>query len=90
MILQNSKGPGSHEYVINETLGIIRASVKDLEPILKNVELTNIQKLRKNIGDLKLFRVQSDYHNIEIDPTTSNKALDLSQNIISKINTFLA
>jgi hypothetical protein len=88
-IISNSKGPGSHNYVIGETMNILKNNIKDYDVILKNVELTNIQKLKSSIGDLKLLRVHSDYHNLEIDSTKSSKALKLSQDIILKLNKFI-
>ena len=88
-IALNSKGVGSHEYVINETLTQIKTSFSNLEPLMREVEKTNAQKLRNKIGDLKLLGVQSDYNNVEIDETLSSQALDLSNIIIGKLNTFI-
>lgn len=88
-ITLNSKGPGSHEYVINSTIGHIKSSIGALTPLMKIVESTNIQKLKTKIGDLKLLRVQSDYQNLEIDEELSDKALKFSQEIISKLNTYI-
>jgi hypothetical protein len=88
-ITLNSKGPGSHNYVIDSTFNHIKASIQNLEPLMKIVEITNIQKLRTKISDLKLLRVQSDYQNLEIDEELSDKALIFSQEIISKLNTFI-
>jgi len=88
-ITANSKGPGSHEYVIGETITHLKSSLSGLDTLKKEVERTNIHKLKGKIKDLKLLRVQSDYHNIEIDAALSDKALAFSKEIISKINTYI-
>lgn len=89
-ILKNSKGPGSHDYVINNTISFLHQSIIETDIVKKEVERTNIQKIRKKIIDLKLMRVQSDYHNFEIDNDTSDKALSISKEIITKLNTLIA
>lgn len=89
-ILKNSKGSGSHDYVINNTVRFLNGKIIAIEPLAIEVEKTNIQKLRKKITDLKLLRIQSDYHNLEIDSQTSNKALNLSQEIITKLEQLVA
>ena len=88
-IIENSKGAGSHEYVIGETLSYLRSSLSDLAPLMKEVERTNIHKLQGKIKDLKLLRVQSDYHNIEVNEELSDRALAFSNEIIKKIDTYI-
>lgn len=85
-ILKNSKGPGSHDYVINNTISYLIGNIKSTESLIREVEKTNIQKLRSKIGDLKLLRIESDYQNLEIDSLMSQRSLKLSQEIIKKLN----
>lgn len=84
-IIKNSKGPGSHDYVINQTISFLNQSISETDLISVNIEKYKIQKIRKKICDLKLLRIQSDYHNLLIDNNISDKAHLLSKEIISKI-----
>jgi uncharacterized protein (UPF0332 family) len=66
----------SHEFLINESLQIIE--IKRNGFVKRDV--------KKAINDLKTYRVQSDYHNIEILENKSKDALALSLVIIEKLN----
>lgn len=56
------------------------------EQIHENIGLKEYAEFKRKIGDLKEFRVSSDYKEIEITPDHSSKAL----NIAKEINGFLA
>src|ERR1035437_993426 len=56
------------------------------EQILKNIGLMEYAEFKRKIGDLKEFRVSSDYKEIEITSDLSNKALKIAK----AINGFLA
>lgn len=86
LILKKSNGPGSHNYVIDTTISYLISKIDSTESIIKEVEKTNIYKLKSKIRDLKLLRVESDYHNLEIDSLKSQKSLNMSQEIIKKLN----
>lgn len=90
-ITQNSKSKGSHKYVIEELIKNIKTKELsvDMDMVEKNVKSTNIQKLKSKINDLKSFRVQSDYHNIEINDIKSNKSLELSKEIVKKLKIYM-
>lgn len=90
-IRKNSKGYGSHNYIISETINYIKSEElkPDLDYIQKNVNKTNIQKLKRKVADLKSFRVKSDYHNVEIDKVFGNKTLSFSKEIIKELNNYM-
>ena len=90
-VTNKSKGADSHNYLIDEIIGFIKARELGCETdvIQKNVKETNIHRLRRNIFDLKSFRKKSDYLDICIDKTISEKSLNFSKNIIRKINNYM-
>lgn len=72
MILSDSRN--THKYVIEEFCNFIQDRYKKRE-------------LRNKINDLKAFRVESDYEDLEINYDKSNLALTKSKEIIREINT---
>ena len=67
----------SHTYPINLLLQELSA---------KGVNRHDVREVKEKINDLKYFRVVADYHDKEISFQDSNKALTLSNEIISIIN----
>jgi hypothetical protein len=67
-----SKNPkiGSHQYVIKYILSN-----------LKKLDTTNERWFSRSIKDLKQFRLESDYENIEISLDKSNKAFKTAQEL---------
>ena len=63
-VSSNTSGPGSHEYLIKETL-----------KLLQN-DQTAYVKFNNTIGQLKSFRKNSDYKNIEINRNDANLSLN--------------
>lgn len=55
------------------------------EQIRKNIGLKEYAEFKRNIGDLKEFRIHSDYKDIEVTSAQSNKAYRLA----TEINEFL-
>lgn len=72
MIISDSRN--THKYVIEEFCNFIQDRYKKRE-------------LRNKINDLKAFRVESDYEDLEINYDKSNLALTKSKEIIREINT---
>lgn len=87
---ETAKGKGTHNYIIEGIYNHIKSTFLKYDPTLKNVELTNLQKLKRQIDDLKTFRVKADYHNVMISKETSLKAKRKSEYIIEKTNNFLS
>lgn len=69
----------SHEFLIKGGLDIIELN--------KNSFVK--REVKNLIRDLKTFREESDYHEIEIIKDKSEKALELSHKIIRKLNEIL-
>lgn len=69
----------SHKYLIDEFCVHLRSEPK------KYLNLFEVRALKRDIEDLKQFRVESDYENIEINVEKSTKALNLSVSIIKRI-----
>tara|TARA_R110000803_G_scaffold204936_1_gene271277 strand:- start:878 stop:1282 length:405 start_codon:yes stop_codon:yes gene_type:complete len=67
---------GSHVYVIN---GILN----NLKPKLGLKDFTTI---KRRINDLKQFRLDSDYYNIQILIDEASKSLKFSEEIIQTLN----
>ena len=90
-IANNSKGSGSHNYLIKEVIDYIKTNELDgvTDTVQRNVKNTNIQKLKRNIKDLKIFRKKSDYQNICIGVEISEQSLEYSKDIINKIKNYM-
>lgn len=56
-----------------------------IREIRKKSDVLFVKKVRDSIKDLKTFRVESDYHNVQIDYSKSYEALNLSREIIKLI-----
>ena len=67
---------GTHSFVINNILSNLRSKIGN------NKEFANI---KRKINDLKLFRIQSDYFNIQILSDDAQKSLDYSKEIITNL-----
>ena len=70
---------GTHGYIIDTCLTDVR----------KKESSDTHKELKRNIKDLKEFRVSSDYYNVEIIIDDSEKCLDLSKKIIVQIKKIL-
>lgn len=64
---------GTHGYMIDNILSELRKKIKD------TTEFTNIKRI---IRDLKEFRINSDYYNVQIIIDDAEKSLNYSENII--------
>lgn len=69
----------SHEFLIKSSLDIVEMNKNSFTK----------RAIKKQIYDLKTFREESDYHEIEILEVKSIQALDLSKIIIQKLNEFI-
>lgn len=69
----------SHKYLIDEFCVHLQSNTK------KKLSLYEIRNLKRDIEDLKQFRIDSDYDNIEINYDKSTKALNLSKSILKRI-----
>lgn len=69
----------SHKYLIDEFCVHLQSDSK------KRLSLYDIRNLKRDIEDLKQFRIESDYDNIEINYDKSTKALSLSESILKRI-----
>ena len=67
---------GTHSFVINNILSNLRSKIGN------NKEFANI---KRKINDLKIFRIQSDYFNIQILSDDAQKSLDYSKEIITNL-----
>lgn len=69
----------SHKYLIDEFCVNLQSDSK------KRLSLYEIRDLKRDIEDLKQFRIESDYDNIDINYEKSTKALTLSESILKRI-----
>ncbi len=75
----NNDKRNSHTFLIDEFC-------LNLQSISKlGLSIYDIRNLKRDIKDLKQFRVDSDYENVEIDYSKSNKAYNLSDSILKRI-----
>lgn len=90
-ISKNANGPGSHNYVISEMMKCIRNNElsSTMDMLQQNVVKSNINTLNRLVKDLKVFRQQSDYHDIPIDKRQSSKSLELSKKIIKELKNYI-
>lgn len=70
---------GTHGYIIDCCLSEVR----------KKASFDTFKEVKRNIKDLKHFRIDSDYYNIEIIIDESEKSLALSKGIIAEIKKIL-
>ncbi len=70
---------GTHGYIIDSCLSEFR----------KKVEFSKHKDIKRELKDLKEFRVSSDYFNVQIGDDEGEKALKYSQNIIREIGKVL-
>ncbi|MFN3753131.1 hypothetical protein [Flavobacterium sp.] len=66
---------GTHGYIIDNCLNEFR----------KKVDFSKFKDIKRELKDLKDFRIDSDYYDKEIIIDESEKCLALSKNIISEI-----
>ncbi|MCH8533977.1 MAG: HEPN domain-containing protein [Flavobacteriaceae bacterium] len=69
----------SHKYLIDEFCLHLQNNSKFK---LSDFEIRN---LKRDIEDLKQFRIESDYENLQISAEASNQALSLSESILKRI-----
>ncbi len=67
----SSSGQGTHQYVINYVTSELRKFVSPEE----------YRNFKRTIKDLKQFRLESDYDDIEIDSDKGNKAFNKAKEI---------
>lgn len=70
---------GTHGYIINSILTEFR----------RKADQRTHKEVKRLIGDLKQFRTDSDYFNIEITINESEKSLKISKQIITEIKSKL-
>lgn len=64
-------GQGTHQYIINYI-------ANELIPL---TDIKESRRFKRNFIDLKQYRQESDYENVEVDITKGEKALKLAQEI---------
>jgi len=69
----------THKYLIDEFCLHLQSDSA------KKMSIFDVRTLKREIEDLKQFRTESDYDNIEVNYETSNKALSLSNSILKRI-----
>lgn len=74
----NYRAGGTHGYMIDNILSILRPTFEDMRDYVY---------IKRIIKDLKKFRTDSDYFNIEILLDDAEKSLKFSEEIISSIKT---
>lgn len=67
----------THVYTINKFIEVLKK---------KNQDNRDARNLKNTINDLKALRIESDYHNLQIDSIKGDSALRKSKEIIQKIN----
>ena len=75
----DAAGTGSHSFLIDNFFAIY-SNQNGLKYAARSVKNT--------IKDLKKFRIQSDYHDVEITYDLSNDALSKSKEVLRKLKTF--
>ncbi len=68
-----NSGEGSHEIMINNINGHLRSNNKDWKTF------------NSSINQLKRLRVNADYENIQIDSTTGNNSILLSDSVLKHL-----
>lgn len=78
---QNSRNDRrtSHKYLIDEFCLHLQSDSKN------KLSRFDVRLIKRDIEDLKQFRVESDYDNIQINIEASSKALSLSESILKRI-----
>ena len=69
----------SHKYLIDEFCLHLQSDSG------KKMTIFEVRSLKRDIEDLKQFRIESDYNDIEINYDKSTKALSLSESIIKRL-----
>jgi len=77
--LVESANKSTHKYVVNEFCVHLRSNSK------LGFDTYQLRNLKNEIKDLKQFRVESDYHDKEIDSSKSEQALQKSISILHTI-----
>lgn len=77
--MNRADGRTSHKYLIEEYYLYLS---RDSECGLDRREIRNLQR---KTGDLRHFRVKSDYENVTINYDTANRALSFSKEIIEEL-----
>lgn len=72
-------GGGTHGWIIDSCLAEYR----------KLVDFKSHKDLKREIKDLQVFRISSDYFNVEIGDEEGEKSLKYSQNVIREIGKVL-
>lgn len=78
-----SDSRNTHKYLIEEFCLHLQS---DANCKLNRFE---VRELKNDIQDLKQFRLESDYDNIEINYKKSSQALSLSESILKRLRNFL-
>lgn len=78
---QNSRNDvrTSHKYLIDEFCLHLQSDSGN------KLSIFEVRSLKRDIEDLKQFRVESDYDNVQIDSEASRKALSLSESILKRL-----
>lgn len=66
-----SNGQGTHQFVINYVYN----------EIVSIAGIHEGRQIKRKIDDLKQFRIESDYHDIEVDSGKSDKAINKAKEI---------
>ena len=79
----------SHKFLFQETLKFLNKKANEKTIFVeKNVMISQVQRLKSKLQDIKTLRIESDYKNIQIDNNKGLKAYNASQNIINELNTY--
>jgi len=78
---QNSRNDTrtSHKYLIDEFCLHLQSDTNN------KLSIFDVRLLKRDIEDLKQFRIESDYDNIQINIEASSKALTLSESILKRL-----
>jgi uncharacterized protein (UPF0332 family) len=78
---QNSRNDirNSHKYLIDEFCLHLHSDSEN------KLSIFEVRSLKRDIEDLKQFRNESDYDNIQINIEASSKALSLSESILKRL-----
>lgn len=71
---QRISAKGTHEYLIRK-----------VEDVIRKVDRQNFTDFTRNVKDLKKFRKNSDYDDVNISPEQSNKAIGLASELRSQL-----
>lgn len=85
-IQEGSRARGSHKLVIDDVFHHLRKKCDTLPTIKREAAKARLHKAKRGINDLKLLRVESDYHDKRIGIKEGEKSLKISKEFIKKLN----